>query len=462
MPPFPFSLYKKASIHFMKRIYRSLFGYVFLMFLLVQCKSNRDEMSDLEVARIKQTYSAEVINYFYETVFFQDYVGVKRSLSKWENDVWIYLEGTLWARDSLDVVQVVQDINHLNLPIKLYLTNDESRANLVVYFGDFDYLKGKLAIRRFTAFRGKGKITENSHSIVSAIVGVANNAMSYANLSPKDSAIMRQSILVEEIAQSLGVLGDSWMDYYSTFFEGKKNVLRLQTIDKEIIKLLYEPSIPAKLSKKKFEKYFEDILYPVNAKRKLINYVRENRIPVSYLQCIRNSSFHDSTLLKFSKRVFVKIIGDYQQHDLETCKNSLRLLNTVSDQIQLEIAQDDIWHDLPSIIIEYNDSSLQTAPIAERFLEPGKMMLARRVNGRIKLSYGRLGVPQEKMALLLFEALYRILGFDHIKDAVVEVNAEGEFQFKQSFGETLSLLYNPIIPHGFAQKELDEVIRVLE
>ncbi|MDQ3535554.1 MAG: DUF2927 domain-containing protein [Bacteroidota bacterium] len=437
--------------------------YVIISGILTQCKSKNNQIPESDLAKIKQKYSSEAINYLYETAYFEDFVGPKDSISKWEDDIWISMEGDLWANDSLYVVKALEQLNSLDLPVELNITKDTTQANLRVYFGDYKYLEKKLGIVNYPLFLGIGVLPDHSTDIEFAKVGIANNAKSYTMLNVLDSAIIRQTHILEEITQALGIIGDSWKHYNSIFFEGKKNTKNLYELDKEVIRLLYEPSIPAKYLRKQFEMDFRDVLYHKNAKKKLISYVKKNIIPIRYLEYIRDNSFNDSLLFKYSGRIFVKMEGDFKQQDLEFCKKTIEKFNTISNQFQLEMAPDDIWHIFPCINIQFNDSTLQT-PIAERFLKTGTMMFTRRILGTIKLSYRKSGLlrEQENKNKLLFNAMYKILGFDHSNDDIIEIDSAGNILFKPGYQEILSFLYNPAIPSDFSQKEMDAVINALK
>ncbi len=431
---------------------------------LQQCKSQNKQISEFNLAKIKQQYSIKAINYFYETVFFQDYVGPNDALSKWKNDIWIRWEGELWPCDSLYVKQAVKQINDLDLPINLRITKDTILSNLIVYFGNFNYLERKLKLNNYHKFIGIGRTHEQNNEIDSAKVGIANNARSYEKLSTSDRSILRQSVILEEIAQTLGVEGDSWAYHNSMFFEGKNKVVCLSDLDKEVIKLLYEPCIPPKYSKEQFEQEFQDILYHVNPTKKIISYAMEHNTSLRYLDSIRNSSFQDSILFKYSGSVFVSVEGDFQPQDLEFVKKAVERINTASDQFQLEmVSPNDVLQNSPRVAIQYNDSTLKT-PIAERFLTIGGMMFNRRVDGIIKLSYNMAdrSLKQEHKNKLLFATMGRILGLDYAKGSIPEVDSTGKITFNSDYEEILRLLYNPVFPPGFSQKEMEEVIAALK
>jgi hypothetical protein len=424
------------------------------------CKSHPEEVSDLDLGSLKQKYSDEVINYFYETAFYIDYVGSKESLTKWESDIWIRLQGELWPNDSLLVVKAIEQLNNLNLPIKLHITSDTALANHFVYFGDYKYLERQLGIKKYHLFFGIGILPDNSFTITTAKVGIANNAKGYSTLSTSDSMRTRESIILEEITQTLGITGDSWTDYNSIFFEGNDGTLRLTRLDTESIKLLYEPGIPIKYSRIQFEEDFQDVLYNIKPGKKIVAYAKENKIPIGHLQYIRDNSFNDSLIYKYAGPVFIKLQGDFQSQDLEFCRKAIEEFNSVSNALKLEIAPDDIWHELPSITIQYNDSTLRT-PIAERFIKMGDMMYRRRVQGIIKISCKK-SEEQRMKNKLLFTAMYKILGFDNSQDDIVEIDSINTIAFNSYYKETLSLLYAPVFPTGLSLTEMDEVVNAVK
>lgn len=444
-----------------------LFSLVLLLSLVIlsKCRVIDDHIKTKELVRLKQEYSTEAINFFYETVFWEDNVGRLEFISRWGNDIWLYLSGNLWPNDSIYVDKAVEQLNDLNLPVKLHLTNDSVRANLFVYFGDFDYLEQKIKIKENKRFRGTGTFTSHSSYIDSANVGIANNATSYSGLNITDKGITRQSAILEEITQVLGITGDSWMQPNSIFFEGKEAPVHLSKLDKEIIKLLYEPCFPLKYSRKEFEEDFQDVLYHKNATEKLRTFIENNNVPLSYLEYIRGNCFNDSVLIKFPEIVYVKIRGDYSQQDYEFCEKAVDLINTASERLQVKIEQDSPWNEVPCINILYNDSALINRVLLEGSFISDTMMFRRRLLGSIKLSYNISTVKDIGFInKIIFESIYKILALnDFVRESnsIIDIDSMGNLSFKPGYKEILSLLYNPVFPNSFTIEEMDEVIKSL-
>ena len=79
-----------------------------MFFFLLSCKETRLFTDDINY--IKQKYSAEAINYFYETAFYQDFAGINENLLKWNRDIKLFIEGGLWEQDSVFVERHMQAV----------------------------------------------------------------------------------------------------------------------------------------------------------------------------------------------------------------------------------------------------------------------------------------------------------------------------------------------------------------
>lgn len=72
------------------------FALCFIALILPGC--NHSNPQDL-----KQKYSVEAINYFYETVFYEDNVGRHEFGRKWNQDLYFYVNGD-FSKNDLDNV----------------------------------------------------------------------------------------------------------------------------------------------------------------------------------------------------------------------------------------------------------------------------------------------------------------------------------------------------------------------
>jgi hypothetical protein len=445
----------------MNKIARFLAGIFVSVTVMGGCNNNPQKISNAQLKDLKNKYSAEEVNYFYETVFYQDFKGIKPALSKWKEDLRVCMQGTGWAGDSAYVKDALKQINALQLPVRLTLTNDVANANVLIHFGDQKYLNEKLGSDPLVTFRGIGKLDQIPGGGLMAMIGISNDAVSYKNLDTADQHLIRQSTILEEITQILGVTGDSWKDYRSIFFEGTKNIIQLQPIDKQVIRLLYEVSLPDGLSRQTFTEQFGDVLYASGTISKLATYVKQQKILADQLERISSASYPDSLLVRYSGKIFVKVEGEYNGNDIRFCREAIELLNSASDRFHLEYVEDSSLSDLPCINISF-ETHPDASPKAERWVKIGSLMVSRRIDGKIRIRSGKTGISEEAKHQLLFKAMYKILGYDGINGDIVQRNEDGRMQFRSGYKEALTLLYNPVFADGLSKSDLDEVIQDLK
>jgi hypothetical protein len=422
-----------------------------IIFLIEGCHSN--------IQDLKQKYSTEVINYFYETVFFQDNTGKIDKVNKWDKDIYAYVSGNFSTNDMTNIKTIISQLDSL-LPINMYLTSDSSLANLFVYFGDYPYLEEKINIQidDYEPFVGMGVFRGNPY-IESAVVGFANNAKRYKRLGKTDSTKLRHAIILEELTQCLGIIGDSFHYPNSAFFEGGILVPSLSVVDKGVLTLLYETSITSQYSRLQFEKDFGDVLHHINAPQKIADYVLANNIQLHLLEYIREKCFHDSILIKCPSEIHISLKGDFSQEDSVFCRNVVTLFNSVSNYFQLVFA-DNIAHEVPGINIcyEYNNKRNTTV---ERQMITDNMMFPRRLKGEIKATY-RIQDAQ-KINRLIFNSIYKLLGFDsNNADDILKLDTLGNISFKPDYKEMLKLIYEPVFYSGLTIKEFDKAIEILK
>ena len=426
--------------------------FLFIVFFLLSCKEARLSTGDIDY--IKQKYSVEAINYFYETAFHRDFVGFNENLIKWnQQDIKLFMEGELWEQDSVFVESALKQINELELPPKLRLTKDKSQANQILYFGNYDYLAEKIIWQHSDKglFVGGGTSNMSNKYKKDGVTVVANAAGRYTR-HKTDSLQIRQSVILEEIVQSLGIIGDAWSYSNSIFYEGYGDVLFLSEIDKEVLNLLYEKCIPPFYSRSYFEDDFQDVLYNINASEKIVGYVLEQDIPFEYLQYIKDNSFRDSILIKFPRDVFVSLSGDITDSDTDFVKNLIHTLSSEHLQLQYTPAGSKRKYSAAMIKISYKKKTGTTDSIdSEMLIEWHTMMFPYRVDGELSMVSDEFDRDRT-----INNAFLKVLGFDRQGNAVLSIADEDSLQ-----QEIVSLLYQPIFYSGMHEKQLDEAMEIV-
>lgn len=223
-----------------------------------------------------------------------------------------------------------------------------------------------------------------------------------------------------------------------------------------MFKLLYASALPDNLSRENFEIYFGDILSGGDFSRNLSNFIKENNIPKTLLSSIEKYAQSDN-IYKFPHKVYIKLAGDVNPHNLVFCKVAIEALNKVSPNLHLQLADASVWHDLPSITITYDSLSKYGSPTAERVTEMGTMAYGRRVKGAIQLHYDASSVDWIDVDRLQCQSMYKILGFDNLHEEAFQFEA-GKLVLKEKYKQLLKLLYDNNFPDGITKRALQDAI----
>ena len=432
------------------------FALCFITLILPGC--NHSNPQDL-----KQKYSVEAINYFYETVFYVDNVGRHDFGRKWNQDLYFYVNGDFSKNDLDNVSSAISCLDSLALPINFHTASDSSSANVSVYYGNYSYLEERMGLknRKYELFVGIAYTPGGNSAIEWTKVGFANDARKYKRICKQDSAKLRYRVVLEEFTQMLGVSGDSFHYPNSIFFEGGGVRINFSDIDKEVIKLLYEPSIPVRYSRLQFEKDFGDVLYHVNAPQKIADYVFANNIPLHFLDYVRRYSFHDSLFVKWPSEIYISLNDNYSKEDSLYFNKAVDAFNSVSKQLRLIVGKKSP-ENYPSINIHYRSGTKLEGIFSDSETVVGVMMFPRRVKSDIRSTVKKTDVW--KLNMNIFSSLYFSLGFDNNNsyDDVLAIDFLDNIVIKPDYKEMLALIYEPVFYSGLTLKEFDEALEILK
>ena len=255
------------------RIFKKI-GFLFflvllLLLLLVGFEFFSHKLSFEQLSYIRTNYTTEEIVYFYETVFFSDdfykidkykskngssFFISNTKIKKWEKDLYVKPFGDFTNQNILSLKKAIDYLNSIELPVRLFYTEGES-YNVRFFFGSKSFIRKETNYEFEDESDGFAKIYTNfSSTIDRAFIGIDNT------LSPD---YHRPDIILEELTQTLGILGDSYSHPNSLFYEGSRNrspLNKLTYLDERILKLLYSENIKAGVSRKNFLKSFKDII----------------------------------------------------------------------------------------------------------------------------------------------------------------------------------------------------------
>lgn len=159
---------------------------------------------------------------------------------KWKKDVIIFVKGTPDSIICSELNKVVSELNDLIQTIDIKITDNESEANLIAFFGWFlDYNKFEPNAVRFTG---------GNHGLACVYPGVNNDLIRgsfYVDIvrcnwfTVEQSNILKKHLVREELTQSLGLLNDSMKYPESIFYQGFSYPTEFSKLDIEIIKMHY-------------------------------------------------------------------------------------------------------------------------------------------------------------------------------------------------------------------------------
>lgn len=263
--------------------------YICLVILLFTLESCNEKCIDIN-PKIKNKYSDSLINYFYDVVYYGDLGLSSVTVAKWTDSVFVYLQDP--KNFEIENAQhAIQTLNGLDIPIRYKITSDKKKAKIKVVYTD-GHTQKRLAEVWINKFMGK---------ITSAKIKVHY----------RQNDDVSRGIILEELIQSLGVLGDNYKYPRSIFYNEKFMYYPLMDVDRQVLELLYSADIPPGLSKCCFEKNFNDVLHLSMSRNVLLDLSNKNNISLSRAQEIIKSSLFEGDLALFSSPVRVYISPNF-------------------------------------------------------------------------------------------------------------------------------------------------------
>jgi hypothetical protein len=149
---------------------------------------------------------------------------------KWTKDMKIYVDKTdqNYLVDELN--RIVNDLNLLIDPIQIKIVNSKDQANYFIYFGYYKDFEKKYNVVN-------SNLLENNWGFFEIYPN--NTGIMYVDVIRTKEIEAQKHLLREELTQSLGLLNDSWEYPQSIFYQGWTTTTEYSSIDKEIIKMLY-------------------------------------------------------------------------------------------------------------------------------------------------------------------------------------------------------------------------------
>jgi len=278
--------------------------------------------------------------------------------------------------------------------------------------------------------------------------------------SEKDlSSTTRYKIVLEEIIQSLGVVGDSYNYPSSLFFENYNPAKSLTPLDVDVLSLLYEPVIHANYTRESFEEDFADELYAVNTPQK-IKILLERYPQTSYEDV--EKCFFDGVFLKHPKETNLYLYGSIQQDDSLTIARAIFALNELSPNINLKLAPPPAIEPSHGIIIDFRQSDDQREPIKGKneIIAGRTCMFPKLIKNKVLLSFNTSESARELRQRSIIDAIYfSLIQMPQEPSRANELFKDNgrEIEFTLRYANLLKLVYSDEFIGGLKLSDFKEI-----
>lgn len=210
-------------------------------------------------------YEKELLDHFKEIALKTEFGDNKGRIVKWEKAMYLcpllYGESIKLGqcKEQLQTLRkIIHDINNLvNDNFKIILTEDINKSNAIISFTSLEKMNQIdpnffVGVEEKVAGLTKGYWKNYSLYKVEVFIDI------------NESLEVQKSAITEEICQSIGLSNDTKKYSNSIFYQNKSSdgifISELSSLDKDIIQLLYNPSIKAGMDAKQAESEMEKVL----------------------------------------------------------------------------------------------------------------------------------------------------------------------------------------------------------
>lgn len=206
-------------------------------------------------------YDKELVNYFSEVALSAEFHDNSDRIVKWTEPMSLYIwkDGEFNRQVSI-IRNTINKINNLiKGEFKIQLVDNYLKSNAVIFLLE----KDEVELLVPSLFEG---IEEESSGLALIEYDLDNYEIKHAKIfiDINEPLQAQESIILEELTQSIGLMNDSEKYSNSIFYQNKAldsiNTLEYSQMDMNIIKMLYHPKMKPGLNLKKAEKVIKQIL----------------------------------------------------------------------------------------------------------------------------------------------------------------------------------------------------------
>ena len=202
------------------------------------------------------TYRQDVITYFDHVALGFEFGDASEVTRKWNTDMKLFIGGKppQYLRDELD--RIITELNDLTAAdgFNISITPDTTRCNAYAYFGTSTYFSEVYNAPPGDIRDNLGLFYvkyDNTNHFYSAII--------FVDLERTTDNDVRKHLLREELTQSLGLARDSYEYPASIFQQAWTSVTDYAPIDRDLIRLLYNPGMSTGLDAEHVQPVLEQL-----------------------------------------------------------------------------------------------------------------------------------------------------------------------------------------------------------
>lgn len=436
--------------------------FIVSLLVIMSCSRDKTSIQEQDLLALKRKYDARTINYFYETVFHEDFArGNNDNLWKWTTDPTIAIKGNASAVDTASVRDVIAEINSFGLPLKCRLVQASDSGSIHVFFGNVEEVASFVGLGDLSAM-GVDTNSTFGFAIPESYDGTLTKIKIGIYYMPSDTTTAsRRKVVLEEIVQGLGIIGDSYSYPSSLFFQNSNPQKQFTDLDKQVLRLLYEPAILPDYPRLSFEKDFADILYSVNSNEKLQKYLQN--FPVNaHMSKDLDEIFSGDVLLKHPKEVNVFLFGAFNRQDSATIADASSELSKLSPNLKIAIAGHDTSEPDHGIVILVKENRQQKPWVLTggEAIAGKSCMYPKIIKNKISLSFNLSDRSNELRQQSLVSSLYFSLVPIKMTKARVDqlyTMRNGRITFNKHYADLFKIVYANEFVDGFDRKEFLKV-----
>ncbi len=210
-------------------------------------------------------YESELIKYFKEVALQSEHGDYINKIIKWRKPMLLYvIKDKAYKEQMVAIKKAIEGINYLATDgFKIELTEDPKKGNTFLYLCSREKV-AELAPNFYKKFTDDVDIDISGYADMEFYWNNHNIYKASIYVDPQDPIDIQESIILEEITQSIGLPYDPESHPNSIFYEHKAvegiKIYKYSELDKDIIKLLYHARMKPGINEKEVENVIKRIL----------------------------------------------------------------------------------------------------------------------------------------------------------------------------------------------------------